>query len=261
MLIDSHCHIHFPEFEKDRNEIIKRSFENGVLMITIGSDLETSAQALALAEKYQGRIWSASGIHPNDAVFKSDSLISVIEEVFKLAQKKPVVAIGETGLDFFRVKEKDLQKIQFENFEAHIDLANRLNKPMTIHIREAYQEAIQFLKSHRVEKGGAMHCFGGSSDQARQFLDLGFHISFAGNITYSDKLDETIRHIPMDRILAETDAPLLAPVPNRGKRNEPAYIEFVIKKISQLKNVDFGVLSDQIFENTIKAFQLNLDKK
>lgn len=250
-LIDSHTHIYFPQFAKDNSETINRAVNDNIGMINVGVDIESSKTAVQLAQQYKGKMWASIGIHPNDVIENFPMF-----ELEALIQKEGVVAVGESGLDFYRTKEKEKQVRQYDFFEKHIELANKNNKPMTIHIREAYKEAIDFLASHGVIQGGAMHCFSGSIEEAREFLNLGFHISFAGNITYNAWAEEIIRFVPLDKILVETDAPFLAPVPHRGRRNEPAYVEFIARHVANIKGVSFEEISEKTTKNSVKLFGL-----
>ena len=256
-LIDSHTHVNFSHFDKDRPEVIKRSFDNETYMINVGIDLETSVEAVKLAEQYRGKMWATIGIHPNDApknIFPEGQFLS-------LAEKDDVVGIGETGLDFYRTKDKEAQKIQFEFFEKHIDLADKVQKPLVVHIREAYQEAAKFLKNRLPNKGGIIHCFTGSFEEVKLFLDLGFFVSFTGIITFSNTLAEVVKKTPLDKMLVETDAPYLAPVPHRGSRNEPVWVELVAQKVAEIKDLPFNEIYQQTLINTQKLFKLSLNEK
>ena len=253
-LIDSHTHVNFSHFDKDRPEVIKRSFDNETWMINVGVDLETSLGAVKLAKQYEGKMWAIIGIHPNEApknVFPEGQFLS-------LAEGDDVVGIGETGLDFYRTKDKKSQQIQFDFFERHIDLADKAQKPLVVHIREAYQEAAKFLKNRLPNKGGVIHCFTGNYEEAKFFLDLGFYVSFTGIVTFSNTLAEVVKKISLDKMLVETDAPYLAPVPHRGSRNEPVWVELVARKVAEIKGASFDEIARQTMKNTSELFSLGL---
>lgn len=251
-LIDSHCHAQFPQYDGDRDEVIMRSLDAGIGMINIGTDLHTSKQAIALAEQYDG-VWTSVGLHPNDAPQEIFD-----ESVFlELAKHPRVVAIGETGLDFYRTKGDVEHKRQRENFEAHITLSNKVKKPLSLHIRDAYQEAADVLKNNMPQYGAVVHCFTGTYEEAKLFLDMGFYISITGIVTFSKALQEVVLKLPIEKILVETDAPFLSPAPHRGKRNEPAFVEFVAQKVAEIKDLPLNEVCEIMFKNTKHLFTLD----
>jgi TatD DNase family protein len=249
-LIDTHCHPQMKQYDNDREEMIKRTLGGGVGMICVGVDLESSQKAIEFAEKNEG-IWASVGLHPNDNLDEE----SDAEKYKELAQNKKVIAIGEIGLDYYRTPEKAKQEIQKIRFVEQIKLAKELNKPIIMHCRQAYDDAIEILKNNPVE--GVAHSFTDTWDNAEKIFDLGFYIGFNGIITFTEQYDEIVRKSPTERILIETDAPYLAPVPYRGKRNEPAYVIEVAKKIAQLKNISFEEVAEQTTKNALKLFKLN----
>jgi TatD DNase family protein len=249
-MIDTHAHLDFPQFDKDREKVIKTSFASGVeRIINIGVDLESSGKSIELADKFP-EIYASVGVHPHDAKKVDDNYINELE---KLASHKKVCAIGEIGLDFYR--NLSPQDKQTEVFEKQIDLAQKLNLPIVVHIRGAYEEALTILKRKNSFKiGGVLHCFSGDLKEARIGLDLGFHLSFNGSLTYhNSKSAEIAKKIPLDFILTETDSPYLTPYPHRGERNRPDYVRQVIKKLSE-------IFSPLIFEDIERITSLNADK-
>jgi TatD DNase family protein len=262
ILFDSHCHLHFSQFDRDREEIIKKLRDFDMKAITVGTDLEDSKKAIDLASKYHGQLWATVGCHPSEAGTVED-----FGELKILAENENVVAIGECGLEYFHEKNKNKQK---EIFLKQIELAEKLNKPLIIHCRstagteDAYEDALEILKYKNInipDGNGVIHFFSGSKKIAREFLDLGFYISFAGPITFPVKTgvsqyEELVKYIPLDKILIETDSPFAAPVPHRGKRNEPVFVEFVARQIAEWKNLSFEKVANQAAINAIKLFAL-----
>ncbi|MBI4665398.1 MAG: YchF/TatD family DNA exonuclease [Nitrospinae bacterium] len=237
MPADSHCHLNDPAFEADREEAIARAQEAGVsLILNVGYDAPTSHLGIKLAERH-GWMYASAGIHPNSATMADGKTLSTIRD---LAKHPAVVAIGETGLDYYR--DRAPKDVQENSFRAHIAIARELGKPVIIHCRDAYEDALRILKEEEIEKtGGVMHCFGGSPEEARKFLELNLHISFAGNITYpkAGGLREAVKAVPGHRLLIETDAPYLAPQKNRGARNEPSYLPEVAKTAAETRGVTY----------------------
>lgn len=255
---DTHCHLQFSQYDADRDAVLAQMREHGVGGIVVGTDLETSKAGVELAEKHDF-LWASVGLHPNDAVEDYD-----IWEYEKLAKHPKVVAIGECGLDYFRSSNKEEPSSaqgygraqQKERFEKQIELASRLNKPLIIHCRNAHDDCSNILQNVRMTVPVVMHFFTGTAELAQKYLDLGCYLSFPGPITYTDMYDESIRVTPINRILAETDAPFAAPVPYRGKRNEPSYVIEVIKKIATLKNMSLEEAGSQITLNSKRIFGL-----
>ncbi len=269
MLFDSHCHLHFSQFDNDREEIIGRLKEADIKVINVGTDFEESKKAIELAKKYPDLLWASVGLHPNDNL-EEDFVIDKYRDLAKIAN---VVAIGECGLDYFRSPSKAEITRQKEIFEKQIKLAKELNKPLILHCRpsigsqNAYEDAIEILLALRslgeggkylnIPTGnGVAHFFSGSKETAKKFLDLGFYISFAGPITFASEYREIVEFVPINRILIETDAPFAAPAPHRGKRNEPAYVEFVARKVAEWKSLSFEEVANQTAENAQKLFNL-----
>ncbi len=251
-MIDSHCHLQFPQYDADREEVIKRTLAAGCGIIYVGTDLEMSKKAIELAEKHDG-IWATVGAHPNE-----QSREFRVDDYEELAKHPKVVAVGETGLDYYRTPEKEKQEKQQEVFRQFLVLAKKLGKPIIIHCRDAYDDMIQILLTtyYSLQTKGVVHSFTGDFDLAGKFLDLGLFLGLNGIITFTDEYNDMVAKIPLDRILIETDAPYLAPVPHRGKRNEPLYVEFVARRIAEIKKVSFEEVVERTEENTRKLFKL-----
>ncbi len=255
MLFDSHAHLHFPEFSRDLDAVLRRAQEAGVsFILTVGTDVETSRQAVLLAEKHQG-VYAAVGIHPHDAA-KADE--AAFEGILSLAgSSSKVVAIGETGLDFFR--NLSPREEQERVFRRQLDLARQLGKPVIVHCRDAHSETVDILETEGVSGvGGIMHCFSGDAVLARQCLDLGLLISLAGPVTYPNarKLTEVAKTVPPDRLVVETDSPFLPPQPYRGKRNEPACLVVTARRVAELKGIPPDTLGDQMTRNALNLLRI-----
>ncbi len=245
---DAHCHLQLEQFNDDRVEVLRRMQEKSMGGVVIGVDLSTSAQAVELANQHDF-LWAAVGLHPNDNPAEQFNA-----EAFEaLARDPKVVAIGECGLDYFRSEKSEGQK---ERFLQQIALAHKVNKALILHCRNAHDDVLQVLKETQPTVPVVMHFFTGSGELAQQYLDLGCYLSFPGPVTYTDMYDDSIRVCPMDKLLVETDAPFAAPVPHRGKRNEPVYVEHVMAKIALLKNVSQDEIAQQIVKNASSVFCL-----
>ncbi|TSC68906.1 MAG: TatD DNase family protein [Parcubacteria group bacterium Gr01-1014_66] len=274
-LFDVHTHTHFAAFADDTDAVIRRALEAGVWIVNVGTQRDTSAGAIETAHQYQEGVYATIGLHPvhtaksyHDAeelgsTAGAKGFTSRGEEFdhdyyFKLGQNKKVVAIGECGLDYYRLVEdsKSKQKIAFEQ---QIELAKELGKPLMIHCRNAFGDLIPLLKaeSRKLKAGaspGVVHFFSGTKEDARNLLDLGFSFSFGGVITFARDYDEVTRYIPIERMLLETDAPYITPVPYRGKRNEPIYIIEVAKKLAEIKELAFEMVAQKTTEHARKVF-------
>lgn len=262
-MVDTHCHVQYNKFDEDRNEVIKKALDNDVKMICVGTDYEMSQKAVELAEEYY-RIWASVGLHPNDNLTESfDS-----ERYFELAQNPKVVAIGEIGLDYYRTTGEQEQKTQKERFLNQLGLATRLEKLVIIHCRDAHKDMLEILAENPRIKG-VIHSFTGTLEEAREYIKLGFYIGLNGIITFppsrkasdghgAQSYDEVVKNIPLDRILTETDAPFLTPVPYRGKRNDPSYVRFVVEKIAEIRNISYEEVHNKTEQNAIDLFDLKL---
>lgn len=253
MLVDSHAHLEMTDFDGDREEVIRRALQGGVSqIITIGTDRLSSFKSLELAKKYDF-IFSTVGYHPHNA---KDMDNHVWDELAQLAAEPETVAWGEIGLDFYRRHSPPAKQI--EVFERQLEIASNLNLPVIIHSRDANSEVFEILKKRKGRLGGVIHCFSGSVDLAFAFIELGYYISIPGTVTYKNApmVREVATSIPLERLLLETDAPFLAPVPKRGKRNEPVFMVHTAERIAQLRKLDFEVVACQTSENTRKLFAL-----
>lgn len=259
--VDIHSHLYFPDFDKDREEEIEKMQNEKIATIVIGTDYDSSCASLALAEKYQN-IFACVGQHPGELTH--DSVYD--ERLEQLADNKNVVAIGECGLDYFRMKgdEADLKMIQKTIFEYHIDLALTLDLPLMLHIRsskgtqDAYNDALDILEHHAKINGdklrGNAHFFAGDLNTLRRLQEIGFTVSFTGVITFTNDYDELIKTAPLEMIMAETDAPFVAPVPHRGKRSSPVHVKEVVKKIAEIRNESETAVKIALIHNTLKQF-------
>jgi len=253
MLIDSHAHLDMREFDKDREHVISRAVESGIAcIITIGIDLSSSLKALELAGMYEF-IYSSVGYHPHNAEQVGDN---DLKELCGLISEQKVVAWGEIGLDFYRRHSSPEKQIQV--FEQQLDMAHDFDLPVIIHSREAHKETKEIL----VKKGGGIgviHCFSGDYDLAMEFIEMGYYISIPGTVTYKNALQvqDVAARIPLEKLLIETDAPFLAPVPERGKRNEPLFVTYTARKIADLRDMEIEEVSRQTSENAIRLFRLS----
>lgn len=270
-IFDSHCHPQFPQYDADRDEMIKRNLEKGVFMIAAGASLETSKQAIELANKYNG-IWATVGLHPDEIETSIKGQVLSIKEYEILLKKEKVVAIGEVGLDYYRTPELEKQEQQREVFKQFLDLAIQYDKPIVLHVRDSAKGSLGFVHRDMLsiienwklkiensalrERPGVVHSFTGTMEEAQAYLKLGFMLAFNGIITFSKEFDELIKFLPMNKILIETDAPWLTPAPNRGKRNEPSGVIEVAQKIALLKNIPFEMVAQETFTNTQKLFKI-----
>jgi TatD DNase family protein len=230
-LIDTHAHLDFSQYDRDREEVIKRAFDSGLeAIINISVDLVSCQKSIELARRYDD-IHATVGVHPHDAEKFDDN---TYESLRKSAGEKKVVGIGETGLDFYR--DYSPKEAQIRAFEAQIALAKELGLPLVVHIRKAHREGLEILEKRQDGSlRGVLHCFSGTLDDAKRGLVLGFYLAFGGSLTFpNSRVQEIIKHIPYDRILSETDCPYITPVPHRGKRNEPSYVRQVVEKMAEL---------------------------
>lgn len=250
-LIDSHCHIPLLSEELSVDDIIANAQENNIEhMLCVAIDLDGSPEIINLAKQYD-MVSASVGIHPNTELKDEAS----INDILKLANSEKVVAIGETGLDYFR-SEGDLEW-QRKRFRTHITAAKELNKPLIIHTREAKEDVLHILKEEGADTvGGVMHCFVEDWDTAQAAMDLNFLISFSGIVTFKNakELQDVARRTPLEKMLVETDSPYLAPVPYRGKTNQPAYVRHVAEFIASLKEIEFVEVAIQTTKNYNKLF-------
>jgi len=253
MLVDSHCHLDFPELRSQLPELLSRMAAAGVShALTISTTLAGFAGVRELAQS-QPNLWCTVGVHPDE---RRDGREAGVDELVGLASHPKVVAIGETGLDYFRV-EGDTEW-QRERFRAHIRAARACAKPLVIHTREAAADTLRILEEEGArDVGGVMHCFTESLEVARAAMRMGFFISFSGIVTFKNakSIKEVAREVPLDRLLVETDAPYLAPVPHRGKTNEPAFVRHVAEEVANLKGVGLDELAQATTRNFFALFR------
>lgn len=254
MLIDSHCHLDMDDYQSDLAEVLERAVGGGVSrIITIGIDLPSSRQACQLAAA-NPRLFGTVGIHPHNTqgVTARD-----YTELADLASRPEVVGYGEIGLDY--VKMHAPREVQLEHFRYQIGLGKELNLPLIIHDRGAHEDVMTILRQEApFPAGGVMHCFSGDPDLALEVLDLGFYLSIPGVVTFdkAEKLHEVVRKVPLSSLLLETDGPYLAPVPYRGKRNEPFFLLYTAQKVAQLREVELATVAMQTTENCENLFRL-----
>lgn len=269
-IIDVHSHMHFPEFENDREDTIKRARQLGVKMITVGVQFSDSEKAVALARKYPDDIWATVGFHPNDldeGTTEGNFEIFDAKKFLKLARDEKVVAIGECGLDYFRIMNNELRikNEQRKIFQQQIELAQKVGKALMIHCRsskgtnDAYEDLLNLIKDLKFTPAKIAHFYSGDLNMAKKLIKEDFYFTFGGAITFPVKAHnrnyrEIIEYLPVERIMLETDAPYVAPEPYRGKRNEPAYIIKTAEKMAEIKKLSFDRTIEILLENSQKVF-------
>jgi TatD DNase family protein len=255
-VIDSHCHLDMEEFAADRAGVLTRATDAGVAaMVTIGAGgpLEANDRAIALAAEHE-QIYATAGVHPHQAALATDAVVAHVQT---LARHPRVVAIGETGLDYYY--DNSPRPAQRDAFARFIAVARALGLPVVVHLRDADTDALQIMASAGArDTGGVIHCFSGDAASARAFVDLGFHISFSGIVTFktADALRAAARIVPADRLMVETDAPFLAPSPYRGRRNEPALVVQTAALLAELRGEPLEVVAENTRRNTQRLFRL-----
>jgi len=256
---DIHSHLNFKDYEDDFSNVISRLKETKTHTITVGTDFDYSKKSVEIAEKYE-EVYACIGVHPVDNPTRTFE----VEKFQSLVKHPKVVAIGECGLDFFHQDKNDEREVnrQTDLFLAHIDLAISNEKPIMIHSRDAYNEVLDILEPISKKEGeklrGNVHFFAGDKYIAKRFFDIGFTISFTGVITFARNYDEVIKYSPLDMIMSETDAPYVAPVPFRGKRNEPSYVVEVVKKIAEIRGENFETVRAKMLENALRVFKISI---
>ena len=287
-LIDSHAHLDFDQFDQDRDAVMKRAREAGVQrIITIGTRIGSSRRAIELAQKHPDFLTASAGFHPlaigapdelddpdvNEVVLQQHSLQDVHlrclldtgkstrqwEELERLAHSPEVCAIGETGLDYYYTKDQKLLAQQRASFRRHLKLSSKLNKPIVVHIRDAFDDAFRITEEEGLNAGGVVHCFTGGIDECQRALKLGYFISLSGIVTFKSAraLRRAVPTIPIDRILLETDSPYLAPTPHRGSRNEPAFVKHTAEVVAELMELPLNVVCEAATRNTYELFNLS----
>ncbi|WP_418791302.1 TatD family hydrolase [Phosphitispora sp. TUW77] len=254
MFFDSHAHLDDKRYEPDRYEMLMCAKGRGVSgIINVGFDLPSSMRSIELAEQYDF-IFASVGIHPHDA---ADASADTMEQIRLLAAHPRVVAIGEMGLDYYRnLSPRDIQQ---KVFRQQIHLAKEIEKPIIVHDRDAHGDLMRILKEEDAgSNGGVLHCFSGSVEMARECIKMGFYISIAGPVTFKNasKICEVAAGVPIECLLIETDAPYLAPEPNRGKRNEPAYVVHIAERIAELRGMHLVELAEATFQNALNLFNI-----
>ncbi len=253
MLVDSHCHLNFPELQSNMEQIRASMHDNQVgHALCISVTLKDFPQVLALAEKYPN-FYASVGVHPD----YEDEPQFTVDDLVKLANHSKVIAIGETGLDYFRLTG-DLEW-QRERFRTHIRAAIKSQKPLVIHTRSAAEDTLKIMREENAHLvGGVLHCFTETLDVALEAIDLGFYISFSGIVTFKNAtmLKEVAGQLPLDRILVETDSPYLAPIPYRGKINQPAYVKHVAEELSRIRNIPLADIMNATTANFFKLFNV-----
>jgi len=270
MIIDTHSHLNFKTYDTDRDEVLKRNLEHGIICVDVGTKYETSKKAVELANKNEN-IFSAIGLHPihiktdllklhtdeDEGDFAPLGEELDIEKYRDLAKNKKVVAIGEIGLDYYyrpktKARLQEFKKLQKEVFERQLDLAAELNLPVIVHCRMSHDDTIDILSKRNLR--GVIHCFTGTWQEAQRYLNMGFYLGING-IIFKFNIDETIKNAPLERLLTETDCPYLTP-PQEGKdtRNEPMFVKHVIDEIANLRGISPESASNQIYQNAKKLF-------
>lgn len=279
-MIDTHAHVNFSTFKDDADKVIQSALDKKIAIINVGSQISTSRRAVELAAKYP-RVFAAIGLHPihlqDEDVIEEGISFTTRKEEFnyttykELAKQKNVVAIGETGLDYYHIQErpnfKDIVEEQKKVFHQHIDLANEMKLPMIIHTRSGKNNSdascidiLSELRKNKPKCGGVMHCYAGPPELIKDFVALDMYVSFNGILTFDKTglIEKILFSTPEDRILTETDCPYLTPAPYRGKRNEPAYVDFVVSKIAELKNREFAEIDLLTTRNAERLFHIAL---
>ncbi|MCI7058776.1 MAG: TatD family hydrolase [Mollicutes bacterium] len=255
--VDSHCHLNDERFKDNVDEVVASSFKAGVTTIlVVGYDLESSLKAIEIASRHEG-VYAAIGFHPENLENVSDDNLNKIKE---LCKNPKVIAIGEIGLDYHWYKEqkdRDNQKIWFIK---QLKMADELDLPVSIHCREAVQDTFDILKEYTPQAKGVLHCYSGSVEMMKEFEKLGYYFGFDGPITYKNSIvpKQCVKEVSIDRILSETDCPYLPPVPFRGQTNYPEYIPYIVRQMSEIKEISLDILSKKIQDNFNKLFHVKL---
>jgi TatD DNase family protein len=262
MLIDVHSHVQLQAFSEDWKEVVDRSLAHDVRMIAVGTQFSTSRRAVEIAQlpAYRGKVFAAVGFHPTHVGHQKWD----IDQLRMLSQEPSVVAIGECGMDYYRVDVsgdalEQLKESQKQVLREHWEVARERNLPVITHCREAYEDLLSLIRADGKDVRGVIHCFVGNWEIAQQFLELGYMISFTGIITFTDDqaLLDVVRKVPLERVLVETDAPFLAPVPQRGKRNEPRFVQHVAQRVAEIKGISVEEIERATVENAKNFFHLS----
>jgi len=255
MYIDTHCHLDFPEFDSDREEVIEKSVrENIVGIVNISTDVESSKRSIEFSERYSF-IHPVVGIHPGNV---KELSLSDVEKIEKLAGNNKIVAIGEVGLDFHYGRENEEKQKEF--FRSQIEIARDMKLPLIIHMRDSRDEVLDIIGKSRLPDKVVFHCFGGDSFLADYCKDKNFYISFTGIVTFKKKADDVKKiaaEYPIEKIMAETDAPFLSPEPFRGRRNEPSMVRYIVEALANVRGMDIKECAVQILDNSKKFFNIS----
>lgn len=272
MYFDTHTHVNFSGFKDDAEAVVKRALDENVWMINVGTQIDTSRAAVEMSAKYPKGVFAAIGLHPihtyEQLVDEEETHFKTREENFdaneyaKLITHK-TVAVGECGLDYYRLPENDKEsaiKKQKECLLAQLQFAKDHKLPVIIHCRDAYDDLAEILRSEYAGSPGVIHSFTDTWDTAKKFVDLGFYVALNGILTFdkTGKLEQVVKNLPSDRMLSETDAPYLTPPPHRGKRNEPAYVKFVVERMAQIKNASPEEIGELTFRNACSLFNIKM---
>ena len=264
MLIDTHAHLNFKDFDEDRDKIIRKCQEKNIGIINIGVNYTTSKEVIEIAGKYSN-CWATVAVHPHNMDELQPDKSFAFRRVADLAKSAKVVAIGECGLDYqFCENDVEAQKKQQEVFIQHLELAQEINKPVIIHSRRLFPEILEIIRTFQASSikhlTGVLHCYMGRWSYAEEYLKLGFYLSFTGLITYARDYDKVIKNCPLDRILIETDSPYMIPVPLRQPdkiiRNIPENVKLVAQKIAEIKGISFEEVAEQTTKNAKKLFKM-----
>ena len=247
-MIDTHCHVDFKDFNKNREEVIERAKKKLNAIINSGATLGGNRRTLKLVEEYKGFLYGTLGFHPVDA---SKADYSVIEEAFKEIHENidKAVAVGETGLDFYHIENKEARNRQIKVFKSFIEMANEYEMPIVIHARDAELKAFELVKKHASDINVIFHCYGGDLETANKIIDESYYISFSTIICYSEFHNKLVENLPLENVLTETDSPYLSPF--KGQKNEPSFVEETVKKIADIKSLS-PIKVDKITENNAK---------
>ena len=254
MLVDTHAHIDDVKYDEDRDEMVVRAKEYGVTrIITMGDTMTSSNNAIKLAEKYDG-VYAGAGVHPQEAL---SLMLGDYDTLAQWMTHPKVKVLGEIGLDYYY--ENASREKQQEIFIRQLDVARQMHMPVSIHDRDAHGDTMAILKKEGRGLTGSIHCFSGSYEMAKELLKMGWFLGVDGPLTFKNaaKLPEIIAKIPLERLLLETDSPYLAPVPKRGRRNEPAYVKYIAEKVAEVRGISFEEVASQTTQNAINVFNLD----
>jgi len=278
VLFDAHNHVQFPAYDRDRAAVLERARKAEVKMVAVGTNIQTSREAIALAKQYPGAVWSTVGFHPNHCLSSwyhdPSEQRRPAQENFEpaalrqLAKDPQVAAIGECGLDYYRIGsyQSAIKKKQSAVFLDQVKIAQELNKSLMIHCRpskgsdDAYEDLLEQFSVSGFPFPKIIHFFVGSLAVAKRFLEQGFYFTFGGVVTFARDYDEVVKYVPLENILLETDAPYVTPEPHRGRRNEPAYVIAVAKKLAEIKGIDYDRIVQRTTANAKEALCITIDR-